>query len=107
MNDLEIAAKDLAARLAAGDAPTLVDVRTPQEWDIARLEGSVLVPLHELRARFGELDPEAELVVVCHHGVRSLQATLFLRHQGFPRVRSLAGGLDAWSLAIDPAVPRY
>jgi rhodanese-related sulfurtransferase len=109
---LEIAPADLAARLAAGDtAPALLDVRQPEEHAYVRLEPSRLVPLPELAARLDELaqafGQDAEIVAYCHHGIRSLHAAQFLRARGFTRARSLAGGIDAWTHEIDPALPRY
>ena len=110
---MEIGPADLAARLAGGGAgaPILLDVRQPEEHTYVRLEPSRLVPLPELAARMGELaqalDPDAELVAYCHHGVRSMHAARFLRAHGFLRARSLAGGIDAWARLIDPALPRY
>jgi rhodanese-related sulfurtransferase len=77
------------------------------EHAIARVEGARLLPLNELPQRFEELDPEADLVVMCHHGIRSAQAVAFLRDKGFARVRNLAGGIDAWSRDVDDSVPRY
>ena len=105
--DLEIRPQDLKARLDAGDAPVLVDVRWQQEFDICRLPGSRLLPLDQLANSLDELDPEEEIVCVCHHGVRSLDAAFFLRSHGFTKARSLAGGIDVWSQLIDPSVPRY
>ena len=108
---LEIAPEDLAARLDAADAPALLDVRQPEEHAYVRLESSRLVPLPELGARLDEIAatfaPGAEIVAYCHHGVRSRHAALFLRAHGFPRARSLAGGIDAWSRRVDPALRRY
>lgn len=106
-SEVEIKPEELKARLDAGDSPVLVDVRRQQEFDICRLPGSVLLPLDQLAASLDELDPADDIVLVCHHGIRSLDAAFFLRSSGFPRARSLAGGLDHWSLAIDPTVPRY
>lgn len=105
--ELEIRPEELKARLDAGDPPVLVDVRRQQEFDICRLSGSLLLPLDQLASSLDELDPADEIVLVCHHGIRSLDAAFFLRSNGFTRARSLAGGLDHWSLAIDPSVPRY
>lgn len=90
-----------------GKAPKLLDVRLSQELAIARLEDCIHIPLQELGQRFGELDPDEEIAVMCHHGVRSLQAVNFLRQQGFARPRNLEGGIDRWSLEIDPELPRY
>jgi rhodanese-related sulfurtransferase len=109
---LEIAPADLAARLAAGEgAPLLLDVRQPEEHAYVALASSRLVPLPELAARLDELAQaygrDAEIVAYCHHGVRSLHAAQFLRAQGFPRARSLAGGIDAWTRTVDPTLPRY
>lgn len=87
--------------------PVLLDVREPWEYRTARLEDSKLVPLQELPSRIAELDRSAEVVVICHHGGRSLQAALFLERQGFASVHNLAGGVDAWARQVDPALPVY
>ena len=86
---------------------TLVDVRTPMEHDIAHIEGATLLPLQELAQRAEELPSEGLIVLHCHHGGRSAQAVQYLRRLGFEETRNLAGGIDAWSLEIDPSVPRY
>jgi adenylyltransferase/sulfurtransferase len=85
---------------------TVLDVRTRQEWEIARLPGSRLIPLAELPGRLAELDPATPVVALCHFGPRSAEATRLLREHGF-RALNLTGGLDAWSERVDPAVPRY
>ncbi|MEI6669346.1 MAG: molybdopterin-synthase adenylyltransferase MoeB [Acidobacteriota bacterium] len=105
--DFSISPAGLQERIAAGAALCLLDVREPHEFQIARIRGAVLVPLGELVSRQGELDPDAETVVYCHHGIRSGQATALLRSAGFLRVRNLTGGIDAWSLKVDPTIPRY
>lgn len=105
--DYEILPEDLRKKLEGGDAPRLVDVRRADELAICSLPGALHLPLDELQDRLDELEPEKEIVVFCHHGVRSLSATAFLRNQGFRNVSSLAGGIDRWSLEIDPSVPRY
>jgi rhodanese-related sulfurtransferase len=87
--------------------PVLLDVREPWEYDKARLENSKLLPLRDIPARFGEVDAKAEVVVICHHGGRSMQAAMFLEKQGYACVHNLAGGVDAWSRQVDPAVPVY
>jgi rhodanese-related sulfurtransferase len=104
-----IAPAELSAWLSdpARSRPLLLDVREPWEFQKAQLEGSTLVPLRELPARFGELDASAETVVICHHGGRSMQAALFLERQGFARVHNLAGGVDAWARSVDAAMPVY
>src|ERR1044072_9263880 len=90
-----------------GGARELRGVRQPVEHSIARIEGALLVPLNQLPSRVGELDPARPVVVHCHHGPRSLHAAEWLRAQGFARAASLAGGIDAWSLEVDPDLPRY
>jgi adenylyltransferase/sulfurtransferase len=102
----EIAVEELARRRAEGDAPEVLDVREPWEHAVANLGGR-LVPLGQLAERAHELDPLREWAVLCHHGVRSLQAVEFLRRAGFRKARSVHGGIDAWSLRVDPRVPRY
>jgi adenylyltransferase/sulfurtransferase len=106
----QITAPELARWLEEGRPVRVLDVRTPMEHRICRLEGATLVPLQELPRRFGELgapDGSGEIVVsLCHHGARSAQATAFLRGHGFAAV-NLAGGIDAWSREVDPSVPRY
>ncbi len=103
-------AKLLAGPETAGiheTPPLLLDVRERPEASFASLPGSVLIPLGELPDRLGELDKDASIVVYCHHGVRSARALDELQKSGFTRARHLTGGLDAWSVKIDPAVPRY
>src|SRR5262249_6467702 len=105
----QITVQQLKARLDAGEPVYLVDVRQPWEHETAALHGSVLLPMSELAARAGELEPPdgALVVVYCHHGIRSLSGAAFLERQGVRDVVSLAGGIDAWSQLIDPRVPRY
>lgn len=102
-----ISAAELAAELAAGRPVRLLDVREPFELEISRLPGSLLVPMAELPARLGELDPEADWVVVCRTGNRSGRATAWLIGQGWARVRNLTGGLNAWSREVDPSMTQY
>jgi len=90
------------------DRPVLLDVREPWEFEAARLEDSLLMPMGEVTSRaHTELDPDAHIVVICHHGQRSLSVAMWLRGQGFERAQSLAGGIDAWSRTIDAKVPLY
>lgn len=102
-----VGASALADELASDTPPLLLDVRDTWEAEIAALPGSVLIPLGELDDRAGELDPEASVVVYCHLGVRSQRAAQRLASNGFADVRNLAGGIDAWSRTVDPAVARY
>ena len=105
----QITAPALAARLqdAGRGKPLLLDVREPWEFQICRIDGSRLVPMGEIPARAAELDSGAEVVVICHHGGRSLQVALFLEKQGFSDVTNLTGGVDAWAKNVDPAMPVY
>ncbi len=103
----DISVHDLEEMLAAGAEPVLLDVRTPREHEHCHIAGSRLVPLQELPGRLDEIDGDRDLVVYCHHGPRSTQAVRFLRGSGFAQARNLAGGINAWSLYVDPSVPRY
>jgi rhodanese-related sulfurtransferase len=99
----------LQLRATATDAtPILLDVREPWEFQSASLPNSLLMPMGEVTSRaHAELDPDAHVVVLCHHGQRSLSVAMWLRNQGFDRAQSLAGGIDHWSRTIDPKIPRY
>jgi rhodanese-related sulfurtransferase len=99
--------QELHARWQRGDRPFLLDVREPEEYRLARLPDATLIPLGDLIARQQELDPDIEMVVYCHHGIRSMKAVAYLRNAGFPLARNLRGGIDAWSLKVDPGVARY
>jgi adenylyltransferase/sulfurtransferase len=103
----ELAPQELQARLAKGESIVLLDVREAEEVAFVQLPGALHIPLAELPARWQELDSEAEIVVYCHHGIRSAAAAAFLSKQGFPRVANLRGGIDAWALVVDPSLPRY
>lgn len=110
--ELEITPRD-AARLVAEGSAVLIDCRTDAERRAARIDPAIHLPLHDLEQRLGEVEDliadrdNARVVVYCHHGVRSLKAVLLLRQRGVAPAYSLAGGIDAWSLAVDPGVPRY
>jgi len=104
----QIHPNDLKSLLDTGSPVLLLDVRQPEEHAYCALPGSVLIPLGELHSRASEIEPgEALVVVYCHHGVRSASGAAILHHAGLPNVASLAGGIDLWSLMIDPGVPRY
>ncbi|MDX2178782.1 MAG: rhodanese-like domain-containing protein [Bryobacteraceae bacterium] len=110
MPPLEIAPAELKKRLEAGEKIHLIDVREPHEHAAARIEGSRLVPMNTVPANLQELDSmaaEAPLIVYCHHGMRSLNTANWLRGQGVENCQSLAGGIDLWSVSVDPGVPRY
>jgi adenylyltransferase/sulfurtransferase len=105
----EVSAADVQAARERGDEFLLLDVREPSEWETARIEGAQLLPLGQLEARISELDDwrARRVVVHCHHGGRSANACGVLEAAGFRDVANLAGGIEAWSLTVDPAVPRY
>lgn len=90
-----------------GRSPLLLDVREPWEHELCRLPGSLLIPMNEVPGRVRELDAEADIVVICHHGVRSMQVAMYLENNGFGSVRNLTGGVDAWAHEVDPSMPKY
>ena len=102
-----ISAKELAIRLQQPGAPLLLDCREADEWRHCRIEGARQMPLSDIQRRVHELDRGQQIVVYCHHGVRSLKVAEYLVGKGFTRVANLAGGIDAWSLHVDSRVPRY
>jgi rhodanese-related sulfurtransferase len=87
--------------------PLLLDVREPWEYATCRIEGSTLVPMNAVPAWAQEFAPDAETVVICHHGSRSFQVALFLERSGFPNLYNLQGGVDAWAHQVEPAMPKY
>jgi len=106
--DLEITIPQAQQLLASPNPPLILDVREPWEHDTAHLPNATLIPMQEIPARaFNELDEDAPILVLCHHGARSLSVAAWLRNQGFSQAQSIAGGIDAWSRQIDPTVPRY
>ncbi len=105
--DYEITPQEFARRRQSGEELVLVDVREHWERDTAAIADSLHIPMDEIPSRMQELDPDAAIVVVCHHGVRSLAVTDFLRKQGYEAVQSLAGGIHRWSVEVDTGVPRY
>jgi sulfur-carrier protein adenylyltransferase/sulfurtransferase len=105
--DAVIDVTEVKAKLDRGDAFTLIDVREPYEYQIARIPGAKLIPLGDLPKRFNELDPEQELVAHCRSGARSQKAVDLLKQNGFRNVRNMTGGILAWSDKVDPSVPKY
>jgi len=103
----QVSATELKTRIQNKEAPFLLDVREPNEFQYASIENSVLIPLNQIPQRLGELDPQQEIVVICHHGMRSQQAASYLVHSGFINIKNLTGGIDAWSCHCDSSVPRY
>jgi rhodanese-related sulfurtransferase len=107
---LETTVRDVKRRIDAGESVVFIDVREPEEYAIATIQGSELVPMRSVPANLQSLEAKAEdaaLVIYCHHGIRSLQVANWLREQGVEDCQSMAGGIDAWSLEIDPSIPRY
>jgi rhodanese-related sulfurtransferase len=106
---LEIDVRSVKALLNDQEDFLLLDCREPKEYDVARITGSKLVPMREIPARIAELEPfrEKRIVVHCHHGGRSQRVTEWLREQGFASAQNMTGGIDAWSLEVEPTVLRY
>ena len=106
---LDIDVRSAKQLLDSGEKVMLLDCREPSEVATARIAGSTTIPMREIPARLAELEPYKleRIVVHCHHGGRSLRVTHYLRQQGFDQAQNMAGGIDAWSQEIDPAVPRY
>lgn len=102
-----ISPKELKARLDKGDTLVLLDVREQWEYDLAKVNGSILIPLGTLPQSMAKLNRDAEIIAICHHGMRSADATNFLLQQGFMNVKNLVGGIDAWSAQVDGTVARY
>jgi rhodanese-related sulfurtransferase len=104
-----ITAPELAARLAdpSRPKPLLLDVRENWEFEICHIEGSTQIPMHLIPIRVGELEDDQDIVCVCHHGARSMQVAAFLERNGFSNVTNLTGGIHAWAVQVDPAMPKY
>jgi len=106
--DYEITPEELQSRLEQNSDIVVLDVREPWEFQAANIADSLHIPMNDVPARYkGELDSAKHTVVVCHHGVRSMRVTMWLREQGFEKVQSLAGGIDRWARQVDPKVPVY
>ncbi len=107
MNNLEILPSDVKQRLDRGEKVMLIDVREPHEFAICHIEGAVLIPMGTIPANLQKLDTDEDVICFCHHGMRSMDVANWLRAQGVKSAKSMAGGIDRWSLEIDPKVPRY
>lgn len=107
MMNINIDCEHIKSRLDQGEELLLLDVREPVERNFCTIDGSVHIPMAEVPRRLDELDRECDIVVFCHHGARSFQVAAYLKTRGFDRVYNLSGGIDAWSLRVDPSVPRY
>ena len=106
---MQISCEAVHAKRLRDDLFVLLDCRGQDEWDFCRIDGAMLIPMSELQLRVSELDPhrDAEIIVYCHHGVRSLRVALWLQQQGFTHAASMAGGIEEWSLKVDQGMPRY
>lgn len=106
-----LTAAELAALLAdaaAGKAtPVLLDVREPWEYQTCNIAGSVSIPMNTIPDQLDQLDPDAAIVCICHHGARSMRVAHFLESNGYTQVTNLTGGIHAWALQVDPAMPTY
>ena len=107
MDELEITPAEVKARIDRGEKLVFIDVREPWEHQVCNIEGARLIPLGSLAASLQTLPDVDELICYCHHGMRSLDAAVWLRFQGIEKAKSLAGGIERWSVEIDPKVPRY
>lgn len=103
----EIGVRELDEMLRDGKSIVLLDIREVYEWAVCRIEGARHLPLSELVDRIGEIPQDRDVVVICHHGVRSELVVDRLRASGYDRLVSLRGGIDAWARRIDPSMPRY
>lgn len=104
---MEVTVQDLAEELKSNHPPRLLDIREQAEWEIVHLPDAQLISRPLLEEIVETWAPDTPIVCYCHHGVRSLNAVAFFRQNGFTNVRSMRGGIDAWSREIDPSLPRY
>ena len=104
---MEISPKEVAERLQAGEQIPLIDVRSREEWDAVHIPGSIFFTQELMQQILSEWHKEREFVFYCHHGFRSLDAASFFAGHGFRNARTMTGGIDAWSVGVDPELPRY
>jgi rhodanese-related sulfurtransferase len=109
MNPLEIDCQAVKTRLDEGAEFLLLDCRERDEYDAVHISQATLLPMSEIQERVEELSPHktGEIVVYCHHGMRSLNVTIWLRQQGYANVKSMSGGIDEWAVTVDRSLPRY
>jgi rhodanese-related sulfurtransferase len=106
-SNMEVAPREVKDMLGRGEKLLFVDVREPWEYETSHIEGSMLIPLREIAANLPRLEAAGDVVLFCHHGMRSMDAAAWLRSQGVQGARSMAGGIDRWATEIDPNTPRY
>lgn len=107
MAQLEITPAETKQRMDRGEKVLLIDVREPWEFEICRIDGAKLLPMGSIPANLTSLSGDNEIICYCHHGIRSLDVARWLQGQGIRGAKSMAGGIDRWSVQIDPRVPRY
>jgi len=107
MSEIEISVAELQKKRAAGEQILLIDVREPWEYQACQIEGAKLIPMRTIPANLQQLDVDGAVICYCHHGQPSLEVATWLRSLGVEQTQSLAGGIDRWSMEIDPKVPRY
>jgi rhodanese-related sulfurtransferase len=103
----DISPTELIARIEGDEAVNLIDVRESEEYELARIEAARLLPLSRFNEWAKTLDPNEEIIFLCHHGMRSAHVCMILAREGFKNLRNLAGGIDRWSQEVDRSVPRY
>jgi len=109
MNPMEIDCQAVKAKLDAGEDFTFIDCREQNEYDVAHIEGTTLIPMGQIPDRVGELEPvkDSTIIIHCHHGGRSMTVARWLKDKGFANPLSMAGGIDVWAQDIDQSLPRY
>ncbi|MBV9762979.1 MAG: sulfurtransferase [Acidobacteriaceae bacterium] len=110
LDKMEVTPAEAKSRLSTENAAILIDIREPEEFALSRIDGAVLIPMQSIPGeiqRLEALGDEKDLMVLCHHGVRSLNVVAWLRERGIENCFSVSGGIDQWSQEIDPSVPRY
>ncbi len=106
----QIDPENLKSKIESDNTPFMLDVRTPEEWEICHIEGSVLIPMNEIQSRLDEIPEDQEIVVICHHGIRSAQVLSALAHYfdyDLENLYNLRGGIDLYSIEADDTIPRY
>lgn len=107
LEKLEISPRDVQALIARGEKFFFVDVREKWEYETARIEGSILIPLRQIPSNVQKLSEAGKIVLLCHHGIRSMDAAVWLQSQGVQGALSMSGGIDQWSREVDSGIPRY